>query len=853
MARYEYLSNPDMLDYIDSLRQKTEFVRIIILNREDLPLRAIEGRATAGSININADSAVRRTGNLTLVTDLQGAISDSLDIMNQVTDIDTLIAINKRAEIEVGIKNTGFEYLDYQIFWIPLGVYVISNASVTYNTGGISISLKLSDKMALLNGEEGGTISALVSLHPYENPDGEPEAILVYDLIKTVLLSFTELLEEQIVIEDIPKKISHPIRWQPKNEFYQVSQVNEDGSVNILNDYKTFQLLNTPSNSTLWSFVQYRTTSSVNTDDESLLVDAQGIRTWNIVKEPIISASFTTDITFSAGGIEYTSITVELGEKGPRQILYGSKVAYSNEGRYHDWYLPSTITLNEDENIDIDNELLKWLMNNSLEGQTKYIAYTWNDSLLSNWDTIDGFTSLPAEINDLLIFKTLSGDKSESYCGMLIDKEKRSISYANCSEKVILKVEKDEENKWLPSFDTIKGQSTDSIYYFSPGDPVGTSEIDFVYPGGQELSANPGDTVVTILDKIKSALGGNFEYFFDVDGIFHFQEIKNYLNEGSAIDDLTKAINEKYFITTNKGRAVYNFKDANLISSYGNNPQYGQIKNDFSIYGEYPDTKLKIRYHLLLQKLPTLEEMRYWSLKYGADELGNTTVIEAKSYNLKPDSLEDGFDAIMQLDYEDWRLKYYFNAVQKMNNKQRLTEFDQEVLANIPLLIELAPGESQGKFKNSPQTLQYFLDAVDTNSAELMDQVLVKDFGIESIGRRTKTITNNDLNCMFSTPIPKISLTGETDLDYIKQYFIPITNENPLYDTLRSVIHQHLSYNNNINITSLPVYRLDANMRISVNNDESDIHGDYIIKSISLPLGITGNMTINAQKAVERI
>ena len=222
-------------------------------------------------------------------------------------------------------------------------------------------------------------------------------------------------------------------------------------------------------------------------------------------------------------------------------------------------------------------------------------------------------------------------------------------------------------------------------------------------------------------------------------------------------------------------------------------------------------------------------------------------------YNLKPDSLEDGFDAIMQLDYEDWRLKYYFNAVQKMNNKQRLTEFDQEVLANIPLLIELAPGESQGKFKNSPQTLQYFLDAVDTNSAELMDQVLVKDFGIESIGRRTKTITNNDLNCMFSTPIPKISLTGETDLDYIKQYFIPITNENPLYDTLRSVIHQHLSYNNNINITSLPVYRLDANMRISVNNDESDIHGDYIIKSISLPLGITGNMTINAQKAVERI
>jgi hypothetical protein len=52
------------------------------------------------------------------------------------------------------------------------------------------------------------------------------------------------------------------------------------------------------------------------------------------------------------------------------------------------------------------------------------------------------------------------------------------------------------------------------------------------------LAINAGDTVVTMLDKLVNTLG-NYEYFFDVNGVFHFREIKNYLNEGSTFDDLT--------------------------------------------------------------------------------------------------------------------------------------------------------------------------------------------------------------------------------------------------------------------------------------------------------------------------
>jgi len=53
------------------------------------------------------------------------------------------------------------------------------------------------------------------------------------------------------------------------------------------------------------------------------------------------------------------------------------------------------------------------------------------------------------------------------------------------------------------------------IYYNkkSYGEDIGYTATEFVYPG--ELIANAGETIVSILDKIKEALD-NFEYFYDL-------------------------------------------------------------------------------------------------------------------------------------------------------------------------------------------------------------------------------------------------------------------------------------------------------------------------------------------------
>jgi len=52
------------------------------------------------------------------------------------------------------------------------------------------------------------------------------------------------------------------------------------------------------------------------------------------------------------------------------------------------------------------------------------------------------------------------------------------------------------------------------------GETAGYYQIKLVYPG--ELIANIGETITSVLDKIKNMLG-DFEYFYDKDGHFIFR------------------------------------------------------------------------------------------------------------------------------------------------------------------------------------------------------------------------------------------------------------------------------------------------------------------------------------------
>ena len=67
------------------------------------------------------------------------------------------------------------------------------------------------------------------------------------------------------------------------------------------------------------------------------------------------------------------------------------------------------------------------------------------------------------------------------------------------------------------------------------------------------------------------------------------------------------------------------------------------------------------------------------------------------------------------------------------------------------------------------------------------------------------------------------------------------------------LLYSDTGYNETIQLSGIPLYHLDVNTRIKVHDAESDISGDYVINSISIPLDINGTMSISATRAAEKL
>lgn len=146
-----------------------------------------------------------------------------------------------------------------------------------------------------------------------------------------------------------------------------------------------------------------------------------------------------------------------------------------------------------------------------------------------------------------------------------------------------------------------------SVRTIATGDDAGYIYRDFTYTS--DLTANLGENVCTILDKLKQYLG-NYEYFYDEFGIFHFREIKNYLNTTQAsflLDDMDK---HSYLVDTTTGKSVYSFSDKINLTNISANPKYENIKNDYVIQGTRQGTNsnaaVQVRYHLAIDRKPEL-------------------------------------------------------------------------------------------------------------------------------------------------------------------------------------------------------------------------------------------------------
>ena len=665
---FPYLKDSSFLKKFDGFKLKEQYAKIIVLTFDEKPIQEIEGKVVSGNFTFDGSSSMRRTGTLNMIAD---------DIENDLTHTRYLLSINKKIEVLIGFTNTTDQYKDFPILWFPLGVYVIISPNISHNNEGINISLTLHDKMALLNGECGGTFPASVMFH-------------------------------------------------------EVEDIDEDGNIQIIQP-------------TIYQIIQ--------------------------------------ELVNHFGGEQIGKIIIS----------------------------------------DIDNKakkVMKWI------GSTPFYYYK-------------------QEVKD--VFQNFF-----------------NVNYPQDAEDIT------------------------SIYY---GQDVGYVVTDFIYPG--ELVSNAGDSIVTILDKIKSLLG-NYEYFYDIEGNFRFQEIKNYLNTSYSKFLINQMELNNYLVDYASGKSVYTFENANIIQSYSNSPQYQQIKNDFLIWGKRTSQEGKeipIRYHLAIDKKPEVGK-KYKVFFYTDPEDGIRKAKKPLEYlNKLPETGEVGqyyyvkndneriykwspenrnFEltsyTIKQITTTDWRTELYLSGVQREPFGLESNYYYTELKNEWPKIYDVENGCFFEETLRRPYDIDYFLDFIDSPDA-------ISEFGVQNIGRRTVALVDESINCIFSPDILDIVLIEKDqnttkDLrqwcEDRKQEYSQIDSQiyamlamggssKSAYDEIKKELYQYTNYNEQISLTTLPIYYLEPNTRITVRDNASGIYGDYIIKSISLPLDVNGTMTLSCTKALERI
>ena len=489
------------------------------------------------------------------------------------------------------------------------------------------------------------------------------------------------------------------------------------------------------------------------------------------------------------------------------------------------------------------------------------------------------------------------------------------------------------------------------------GEDIGFVYTDFIWPG-DDLIGDIGSTICDILDKISNVLG-NFEYFYDVYGKFHFQEKKNYLNTTQATEFMKQlqaehndnylqyTENKDYQIDLSNGKSEYVFDTNNLITSFTNTPQYNMIKNDFLVWGlrkTVDGTTLPIRYHLAIDKKPELKQDHIVIIYIDEDgykKAGKINFVEEVlteetdatnyqlgqfycnyTYSLSPiraDNNTEHYSSVYGLDngtlkqiyinltannaiffkceieYDnttgrnrkvlksqvskdnvrlavlsptDWRTELYLQGIEALPLALESNYYFTELINEWPKIYDIEENKFLDSILADPTSLDYFLDFIDADSA-------IGEFCINNIGRRTYAITDEKVNCVFSIdPFDCItfdsSITSEEKNKIIKkanaagQIWANVDSEvfknfaqggtqNSAYAKIRELLYQYTSYCENISIQAIPIYYLEPNIRITVNDPKSNIFGDYLINRISLPLDCTGTMNISAMKALERI
>ena len=441
--------------------------------------------------------------------------------------------------------------------------------------------------------------------------------------------------------------------------------------------------------------------------------------------------------------------------------------------------------------------------------------------------------------------------------------------------------------KRVKTTDSILDRTFYTVVKCSYGSVVGYRTTDFTYPADDgELIMNVGETITQALDKICQVFGDEYEYFYNLDGQFVFQKKLIYINTSwNSLKDTweetaEQTLKESTYAESSKlvSQVQYSFIGNRMTTMFQNNPNIQNIKNDYAIWGKKKTSsdgkENQIHMRCAIDEKPE-SYTSFDGIVYSTDTWDWRELIYQMAVDYYDHNHDDDYEIVLKRNnptypfgrtgyepyYEDilgfWRLLYNPASTDNETYKIIPDENDQD--------FEHTQYWNRNVFTN-PASLLFWFDFLDGKQTNL------GKYSVAALGDRTKTINSDDIKAIYYGETPNMIFISKEKYDELQkakllddgyQYIILPTEMEDYFnitkksksaqDELDNLIYQYAYCNESITITSIPIYHLNTNMRISAYDEKSKINGEYIVNKITVPLNYNGTMQIMATKAPVRL
>lgn len=380
------------------------------------------------------------------------------------------------------------------------------------------------------------------------------------------------------------------------------------------------------------------------------------------------------------------------------------------------------------------------------------------------------------------------------------------------------------------------------------GQTAGYHPIELVYTE-KDLIVGAGEAITSLLDKISKMLG-NYEYFYNIEGKFHFRKKKTYVQELFASSEgLPTVCTTPY---------SYKFEDEELFTSINSTPQIANVKNDYSVWGE-KDNKMAIHVRYAIDKKPA----KYVSVKdskiYSSNEYDWRELI----YQMASDYLWAKSGRRTERD-DGTSFNYLLELAQKnswaTDGRTGYEPYYQDIVGYWRTLYDPNGNEEdyyqKGEYKywskminESPESLVFWFDFLDTQGE-------LENYSASKIGNRLKVNASSGAKSIYYRATPEVlfvlsddTVKGDTSYSRFqisntnREMFELSSQGSSAIDIVNDLVSNNLCQAESITITSIPIYYLEPNTRIYIKDK-----GDYTLDSFSYSLGYNATMNITANK-----